>query len=134
MGLELKDDLQLPSAQCPADQLMTIPVLLVPANLKISKEALDSFLESQSMLSEFIPLEVVLEIRRGKPTPIDHGSFYRATLPFRIRCRPNARHQPRRLMNTPAAVGCKPMLAGLLSPVSIGACYFASRNAISSRL
>ena len=90
MWLELKDDLQLPSAQCPAEQLVTIPMLLVPTNLKIGKEALDSFIEGHAMLSEFIPLEVVLEIRRGKPMPVDHGSFYRATAPgFRVRCRPN---------------------------------------------
>ena len=83
MWLELKDDLQLPSAQCPAEQLVTISIFLVPTNLKISKEALDSFIEGQPMLSEFVPLEVILEIRRRKPMPIDHGSFYRATLSFR---------------------------------------------------
>jgi hypothetical protein len=41
------------------------------------------------MLSEFVPLEVILEIRWSKPMPIDHGSSYRA-VPFSgIRCRPN---------------------------------------------
>ena len=32
------------------------------------------------MLSEFVTLEVVLEIRGSKPTPIDHGSFYRTAV------------------------------------------------------
>ena len=57
MWLELKDDLQLPSALCPAEQLVTIAILLVPTNLKIGKEALDSYIEGHSMLSDFIPLE-----------------------------------------------------------------------------
>ena len=56
---------------------MTIAILLVPANLKVHKEALNSFIESNAMLSEFVPLEVVLEIRWSKPTPIDHGSSCR---------------------------------------------------------
>ena len=77
MCLVLKDDLQLPSAQCPAEQLVTIPILFVPTNLKIGKEALDSFVEGHSMLSEFIPLEVIFEIRRSKPMPIDHDSLSR---------------------------------------------------------
>jgi hypothetical protein len=41
------------------------------------------------MLSEFVPIEVILEIRWSKPTPIDHGSSYRAVTFSRIRCRPN---------------------------------------------
>jgi hypothetical protein len=70
------------------------------------------------MLSEFVPLEVVIEIRWSKPMPIDHGSSYRAATFSRIPCRPNVRLQSRRLMITPAAVGCKPMLdrAGSLGP------------------
>jgi len=60
--LELKDDLQLPSAKCPTEQLMTITILLVPANLKARKEALNSFIERHAMLSEFVPLEVIFEI------------------------------------------------------------------------
>ena len=59
---------------------MTITILLVPANLKVRKEALHSFIERHAMLSEFVPLEVILEIRWSKPTPIDHGSFYRAVV------------------------------------------------------
>ncbi len=55
---------------------MTIAVLLVPANLKIRKETLNSFIERHAMLSEFVTLEVILEIRWSKPTPIDHDSFY----------------------------------------------------------
>ena len=57
---------------------MTITILLVPANLKVRKEALNSFIERHAMLSEFVPLEVILEIRWSKPMPIDHGSSYRA--------------------------------------------------------
>ena len=57
---------------------MTIPILLVPANLKVQEEALNSFIERHAVLSEFIPIEVVLEIRWSEPMPIDHASFYRA--------------------------------------------------------
>ena len=96
MWLQLKDDLQLPSTQCPAEQLVTIPILLVPTNLKTGEEALDGFIEGHAMLSKFIPLEVILEVRRGEPMPIDHGSFYRASLPFSgIRRRPNDSNEPR---------------------------------------
>ena len=41
---------------------MTITILLVPANLKARKEALNSFIERHAMLSEFVPLEVIFEI------------------------------------------------------------------------
>ena len=56
---------------------MTITILLVSANLKVRKEALNSLIERHAMLSEFVPLEVVLEIRRSKPTPIAvAGTFF----------------------------------------------------------
>lgn len=54
---------------------MTITrILLIPANLKFRKEALNGFVEAYAMLSEFVPFEVVLEIRWSKAVPIDHGS------------------------------------------------------------
>jgi hypothetical protein len=43
------------------------------------------------MLSELVTLEVILEIRWSKPTPIDHGSFYLAVVFSGIRCRPYQR-------------------------------------------
>lgn len=51
---------------------MTITVLLVPANLKGRKETLNSFVEGDAVSSELVTLEVILEIRWSKPTPIDH--------------------------------------------------------------
>jgi len=89
MRLQLKDDLQLPSAKCPAEQLMTIPILLVPANLKVQEKALNSFIERHAVLSEFVPIEVVLEIRWSKPMPVDHVSSYRGRTFSKLRCRPN---------------------------------------------
>ena len=68
---------------------MTIAVLLVSADLKVGKETLNSLIEGDAMLSEFVTLEVILEIRGSKPTPVDHGSLYRALVCFGIRCRPN---------------------------------------------
>jgi len=56
---------------------MTIAILLVPTNLEVRKEALNRFVERHSVFGEFIVLKVVLEIRRSKPMPIDHGTFYR---------------------------------------------------------
>ena len=73
---------------------MTITILLVPANLKVRKEALNSFIERHAMLSELVPLEVILEIRWSKPMPIDHGSSYRAVPCSGIRCRPNVGGSP----------------------------------------
>ena len=54
---------------------MTITILLVPANLKARKEALNSFIERHAMLSESVPLEVILEIRWSKSMAIDHDSI-----------------------------------------------------------
>ena len=68
---------------------MTITVLLVPANLKVRKETLNSVIEAYAVSGKFVTLEVILEIRWSKPTPIDHGSFYRAVVFSGIRCRPN---------------------------------------------
>jgi len=56
---------------------MTITILLIPTNLKVRKEALNSFIEGYAVFSEFVPLEVILEIRWSKPMPVNHGSFYR---------------------------------------------------------
>ena len=78
MWLELKDDLQLPAAYCPAEQLITVTILFVPTNLKVGKETLDGFFEGHPMFSKFVRLEVILEIRWSKPMPVNHGSFYRA--------------------------------------------------------
>ena len=91
---------------------MTITILLVPANLKVRKEALNSFIERHAMLSEFVPLEVILEIRWSKPMPIDHGSSYRA-VPFSgIRVGPTSPLQPRRLTIARGVVGCKRVFGG----------------------
>ena len=68
---------------------MPVTILLIPTNLKVGKEALNSFIESHAVLSKFVPLEVILEIRWSKPMPIDHGLFYRGDKPSGIRCRPN---------------------------------------------
>ena len=65
-----------------ADLERQLAILLVPTNLKVGKEALDGFVESDTMSSEFIVLEVILEIRRSKSAPVDHGSFYPATVRF----------------------------------------------------
>lgn len=59
---------------------MTIPVLLVAANLEVREETLHSFIEADAVSSEFVLLEVVLEIRWSEATPIDHGSFYQAVV------------------------------------------------------
>jgi len=56
---------------------MTITILLIPANLKVRKEALNSLIEGNAVFSKFVPLEVILEIRWSKLMPVNHGSFYR---------------------------------------------------------
>ena len=66
---------------------MTITILLIATNLKVGKEALNGFIESHAVLSKFVPLEVILEIRWSKPMPIDHGLFYRVAKLSGIRCR-----------------------------------------------
>ena len=83
---------------------MTITILLIATNLKVGKEALNGFIEIHSMFSEFVPLEVILEIRRSKPMPIDHGSFYRGATRSGIRRRPNGQAFTR----ADASVFCEP--------------------------
>ena len=74
----------------PAEQLMTITILLVSANLKVRKEALDGFIESHAMLSEFVPFEVILKIRGREVMPIDHWLILSRTCPFSVlQRRPN---------------------------------------------
>lgn len=93
---------------------MTIAILLVAANLKAREKAFNSFIEGHAMLSEFVALEVILKIRWSKPTPIDHGSSYRAVTAFEIRYRPNGLALTRGAADDPieqadsfrGAVGC----------------------------
>jgi hypothetical protein len=96
---------------------MTIEVLLVSPNLKVREEALNRFVERHAMLGEFVPLEIVLEIRWTKPMPVDHGSFYRAVACFGFVVGPTIRTHPPALTPPPAPVGCSAMLGGqMLTP------------------
>jgi hypothetical protein len=54
--------------------LVAITILFVPANLKVRKKALNGFIQGYAVLSKFIPLEVILDIRWSKAMPIDHGA------------------------------------------------------------
>ena len=56
---------------------MTITILLIPTNLKVRKEALNGFIEGYSMLSEFVPLEIILDKRWSEPMPIDHSARFK---------------------------------------------------------
>jgi len=58
--------------------LVTVTILLVSSNLEIRKEALDGFIEPDSMLEELIAFEIVLEVRWREPTPVNHTPFYAA--------------------------------------------------------
>ena len=125
MGFEPKDDFQLPSSQCAAEQLMTIAVLLVPTNLEVRKEAFNRFIECHSVFGEFIVLKVVLEIRWSKPMPFDHGTFYRVGKAFGIGCRPNDSTLNRERRESPLAkshnrhaplVGCNVLILIEASP------------------
>jgi hypothetical protein len=72
---ELKDDLQLSSTQCPAEQLITITILLIASNLIVGKETFNRFVKGHSVSDEFVPLEIVLDVRRTETMPIDHGGI-----------------------------------------------------------
>jgi len=50
--------------------LKAILELFVPSHNEIGEEALDSFLERNSMYGEFIVLEIVLKITRLETTPV----------------------------------------------------------------
>jgi hypothetical protein len=42
---------------------------------EIREEALDGFVESNSMLPQLVPLEIILEVRRREPPPVHHALF-----------------------------------------------------------
>jgi len=71
--LELEDDLEFSSAKRSAEQLMSITVLLISANLKVCEEAFHRFVKCHTVFNEFISLEIILKIRRSEAMPIDHG-------------------------------------------------------------
>jgi len=67
---QLEDDLKSPATECPAAQLVTVMVALISPNLEVRKEALDCFVESDSMLETFVTVEIILEIRRCESMPV----------------------------------------------------------------
>jgi hypothetical protein len=54
---ELKDDLQFSSAQCPAGQLITTTILLIPPNLIVGKETFNRFVKDHTVSGKFVPLD-----------------------------------------------------------------------------
>jgi hypothetical protein len=77
--LHLENNLEPSSAERRTDQLVTVAILLISSNLEIRKEALDGFVEPDSMLEKLIAFEIVLEVRRREPTPVNHTLFYAAS-------------------------------------------------------
>jgi hypothetical protein len=66
----LKDDLQPSATDACSDQLVTIPVSLVPTNFVLRKEALHCFLETDAMISKLVALKIILEISRMEKMPV----------------------------------------------------------------
>jgi hypothetical protein len=70
--LQLKDDLKPPAGPSGSYQLIAISKRLVPANLKVRKEAFNGFLKTHTMMCELISIKIVFEISGDEPTPISH--------------------------------------------------------------
>jgi hypothetical protein len=58
----LENDLEPSSPKRRTDQLVTVTMLLVPSNLEIREEALDGFVEPDSMLEKLVVFEIVFEV------------------------------------------------------------------------
>jgi hypothetical protein len=53
----LEDDLEPPSAQRRADQLVAIAISLIPSYFEVLEETLDGFIEGDPVLKELVALE-----------------------------------------------------------------------------
>lgn len=76
MWLQLKNNLESSSAECIANQLVTVTILLVSSNFEIREEALDGLVETDSMLEKFVAFEIIFEVRRRESVPVHHTLFY----------------------------------------------------------
>jgi hypothetical protein len=76
MGLQLEDDLEPPSAQRRADQLVAIAISFIPSYLEVLEETLDGFVKSHPVLKKLVALEIVFEVPGREAMPIGQSSFY----------------------------------------------------------
>lgn len=72
MGFELKNDLKPSASDRRSNKLEAIGVRLVPSHFEVRKETFDCLSECHPMNCQFVRFEIVLEIGRREPMPIDH--------------------------------------------------------------
>jgi len=70
MGIQLEDDLEPPSAERCADQLVAIAISPIPSYLEVLEEALDGFVKSHPMLKKLVTLEIVFEVSGRETMPV----------------------------------------------------------------
>jgi hypothetical protein len=58
----LENNLEPSSTGSSADQLVPVDILLVSPNVEVRVEALDGFVETNSMVEELVAFKIVLEI------------------------------------------------------------------------
>jgi hypothetical protein len=71
---QLENDLQPSATGAHADQLVAISESLVPADFIPAEEALDCFLESNTMIGQLVTLKVILEVGWLEKVPIYQGT------------------------------------------------------------
>ena len=72
MGFELKNDLKPSASDRRSNKLEAIGVRLVPSHLEVREETFDCLFECHPMNCQLVRFEIVLEISRREPVPIDH--------------------------------------------------------------
>jgi hypothetical protein len=71
----LEDDLELPSTERPAYQLVAIALSLIPPYLEVLEETLDGLVKSHPVLKKLVALEIVFEVPGREAMPVDQPSF-----------------------------------------------------------
>ncbi|MGA3079707.1 MAG: hypothetical protein ABSG56_39285 [Bryobacteraceae bacterium] len=72
----MEDDLESPSAERGANQLVAIMIFLIPSYLEILKEALDGFVKTDAVLKKLVTLEIAFAVPGRETMPISRSSFY----------------------------------------------------------
>ena len=71
--LDLEDDFQRSSCECPPDQLKTISELFIPSNRVITEKTLDRFFEAHTVFRKLVTFKVVFEITGFEAMPINQS-------------------------------------------------------------
>jgi hypothetical protein len=70
----LEGDPQSSATDACSDQLVTIPVFLIPTDLILQEKAFHRFLESDAVIGKLVALKIILEVRWLEKVPVYHDA------------------------------------------------------------